>query len=158
GGIDSTPLISLLQQDFKLALVLVRLGAYAVGISQGEKLVACKVGTGLVHGRHRQGGSSAARFQRRRKNQADHFLDRVCEHAQEKLQPYVKDIDYLIYGGAHTTILSLQKVCSFLRRFEGRTLPSLLDIQKPNQAELESAVRLAWLCKITEWREDTVEI
>jgi hypothetical protein len=157
-GYDSAPLLSLLKRDFMLALVLVRLGAYAVGVAKSEKLIASKVGTGLVQGRHRQGGSSAARFQRRRENQADQFLDRVCGHVQDKFQPYVKRLDYLIYGGAHATILSLQKVCPFLRRFEDLTLPPLLDIQKPNQAELEAAVRSACSSKITEWREEMAEV
>ena len=36
-GYDVGPLRSLLQQEFRLALLLVRLGAYAIGVFQGEK-------------------------------------------------------------------------------------------------------------------------
>jgi len=52
------PLCSLLERDFRIALILVRLGAYAIGLCEGESLIASKVGTGLIHGRHKQGGSS----------------------------------------------------------------------------------------------------
>ena len=154
-GYDAGLLASMLKQEVTVALVLVRLGAYAVGVSRGEKLIASKVGTGLVHGRHRQGGSSAARFQRRRDDQIDHFLDRVCEHALEKIQPHANEVDYIVYGGAWTTILSLQKQCPFLRGFGDRALGPLLDIPKPNQATLESALERVWSCRITEWKEET---
>lgn len=153
-GYDTEPLISLLKHDFTIALVLVRLGSYAVGVSKGEKLIASKVGTGLVHGRHRQGGSSSARFQRRRENQIDHFLDRVCEKVLEKIQPHASAIDYFVYGGARTTILTLQKQCPFLSRFDDRTLPPLLEIPEPKQAVLESAIEQVWSSQISEWLEN----
>jgi len=95
-----------------------------VGVCQGEKLLLHDSGTGLIHGRHRQGGSSAARFQRRRKDQTHHFLERVSEHLQEQLEPYARTLDYFIFGGARVTILRLQKQCPFLAQFENRLLPA----------------------------------
>ena len=58
---------------------LVRLGGYGVGIFEGRDLRASKVGSRLVHGRHRAGGSSANRFARRRQNQARSALDAAAE-------------------------------------------------------------------------------
>jgi peptide subunit release factor 1 (eRF1) len=71
------PLDALLRQEFLIGLVLVRLGSYGIGVFQGEKLLSSKVGTGLVHARHRQGGSSSHRFERHRYKQMETFFTRV---------------------------------------------------------------------------------
>jgi len=155
-GYDVARLRSLLKRDFMVALILVRLGAYAIGLCQGESLIISKVGTGLVHGRHKKGGSSQQRFQRHREKQIEYFLDRVCGHAQERLEPQARTLDYIVYGGARTTILSLQKRCSFLRQFDTRILPPLLDIPEPRKAVLETAVGRVWSSNVIEWRNDDV--
>ena len=93
-GYETEPLLSLISKDYTIGIVLVRLGHFSVGVCQGEKLILHDSGTGLIHSRHRQGGSSAARFQRRRKDQTHHFLERVGEHLQEKLEPYARTLDY----------------------------------------------------------------
>ena len=150
-GCAVEPMRSLLKHDFRVALILVRLGSYAIGICHGESLVISKVGTGLVHGRHRKGGSSQHRFQRHRENQIEHFLDRVCCHIQERLDPQACSLDYVVYGGARTTILSLQKRCPLLRQFDSHTLPPLLDIPEPRKAVLETAVGRVWSSSVIEW-------
>ena len=152
-AIDVEPLCSMLESARIVALVLVRLGAFAIGVCRGEQLVTSKTGTGLVHGRHRKGGSSQRRFERRRENQAREFLERVCGHARQQLEPYATDLDYLIYGGAWTTIQSLKKQCPFLSQFEDRTLPPLLNIPRPRRAVLEKAVNDVWSSTITEWHD-----
>ena len=63
------PLLEALGEDHTVAALLVRLGGYAVGAFEGERLVASKVGSRFVKGRHRAGGSSANRFRRRREGQ-----------------------------------------------------------------------------------------
>ena len=152
--IDVEPLCSMLESTCTVALILVRLGAFVIGVCQGEQLVTSKTGTGLVHGRHRKGGSSQRRFERRRENQARDFLGRVCGHARQQLEPYAKDLDYLVYGGAWTTIQSLKKQCPFLKEYEDRTLPPLLSIPQPRRAVLEKAVTDVWSSTITEWYDD----
>jgi peptide subunit release factor 1 (eRF1) len=67
-GIDVSVLHELLSYDYLIGVVLVRLGAYAVGVAKGEKLLSSKVGTGNIHARHHKGGSSANRFRRHREN------------------------------------------------------------------------------------------
>jgi peptide subunit release factor 1 (eRF1) len=129
----------------------VRLGAYAVGLTHGERLVASKVGTGLVHSRHRQGGSSAQRFRRRREHQIDEFLSRVCERVQQHVGEDLKGADYVAYGGARTTIELLKKECPVLQRLEERELPPLLDIADPRQPVLEAAATRVWSSRIIEW-------
>jgi hypothetical protein len=150
------PLCSLLKRNFRVALILIRLGAYAIGLAEGESLVTSKVGTGLIHGRHKKGGSSQQRFRRHREKQTEYFLTRVCGHIQERFKPHAPTLDFVVYGGAQTTILLLQKQCPFLARLEGAILPPLLDIPEPRQAVLEKAVRRVWASSVIEWRDDEV--
>ncbi|MFA4837264.1 MAG: Vms1/Ankzf1 family peptidyl-tRNA hydrolase [Dehalococcoidia bacterium] len=153
GGYDVGPLRSLLERDLKIALVLVRLGDYAIGVFEGEKRLSSKVGTGLVHGRHRQGGSSSQRFERHREKQMEMFFTRVCAHAREHLEPHARQIDYLIYGGERYTLLSFRKQCRFLKIFDERTSESILDIRKPRQETLEGAIAEVWSSSLLEWIE-----
>ena len=154
GSIRTEGVRSLLNRDYFIALVLVRLGSYGIGVCRGEKLIARKVGTGLVHGRHRQGGSSAHRFERHRDKQIEYFMTRVCRHAREQIEPYLKSLDFIVYGGARTTVLTLQKQCDFLGKLDTPTLPPLFDIPDPRRSVLESALDRIWSSSIVEWRED----
>lgn len=153
-GLAVEPLHTLLKHNRMIALILVRLGAYAIGICDGENIVSSKVGTGLVHGRHKKGGSSQQRFQRHREKQIESFLSRVCRHAREKLEPPSSTLDYVVYGGAWTTIQLLQKQCAFLGQLDKPALPPLLDIPEPRQAVLATAVSRVWSSTVLEWRED----
>ena len=154
-GYDVEPLRSLLSHDFLIALVLVRLGAYSIGICRGTELIDSKTGTGLVHARHKKGGSSQARFARHREKQIEQFLIRVCGHAREHIEPHARSLDYLVYGGARTTILLLRKRCPFMNQFDDRILRMLLDIPDPRRAVLEKAVSTVWSTDVIEWREDS---
>lgn len=153
-SLDTERLRSLLSRDYLIGLVLVRLGSYAIGVYSGEKRISSKVGTGLVHGRHRQGGSSAHRFERHRDKQIEYFLTRVCQRSREQLEPHVKSLDYIVYGGARTTILLLQKQCPLLGKLETPALPPLLDIPEPRQAVLEMAIGRVWSSTVVELGED----
>lgn len=153
-SLETATLQSVLKKDYQIGVVLVRLGSYAIGFCRGDKLVSSKVGTGLIHGRHRQGGSSAHRFERHRDKQIESFLLRVCRHVREHLEPRVKYLDYIVYGGAHTTILTLQKYCPLLEKLEKPTLPPLLNIPEPRRAVLESAISRIWSSTVYNWTED----
>jgi hypothetical protein len=154
-GYDVEPLRSLLGHDFLVSLVLVRLGAYSIGICRGTELIDSKTGTGLVYARHKKGGSSQARFARHREKQIEQFLIRVCGHVRERVEPYTRSLDYLVYGGANTTILLLRKRCPFLNQFDDRILRMLLDIPDPRKPVLEKAVGTVWSTDVIEWREDS---
>jgi len=154
-GYDVEPLRSLLSHDFLIALVLVRLGAYSIGICRGTELIDSKTGTGLVHARHKKGGSSQARFARHREKQIEQFLIRVCGHVREHIEPHARSLDYLVYGGARTTILLLRKRCPFMNQFDDRILRMLLDIPDPRKAVLQKAVGTVWSTDVIEWCEDS---
>ncbi len=149
-SLDTEKLSAMLARDYLIALVLVRLGSYAVGVARGEKLSSSKVGTGLVHGRHRQGGSSAHRFERHRDKQIETFLNRIDGHVKEYIGPYVKSLDYVVYGGARDTIQLLIKYCPLLMKLATPALPPLLDIPDPRQAVLEKAVTRVYSSTVVE--------
>ena len=145
------PLHSLMHQEFLLGLVMVRLGEYGIGVFQGEKLLSSKVGTGLVHARHRQGGSSANRFRRHREKQMETFFTRVCQHAREQLEPYARQLNYVLYGGTRETILDFRKQCHFLHEFDTKTLERLLNIREPKQSGLVEGIQEAWSSRVIQW-------
>lgn len=152
-GYDVEPLRALLRRELSVALILLRLGAYAVGVFQGEKLMSSKVGTGLVHSRHKKGGSSAHRFERHREKQIEYFFTRVCNHVEERLEPYLQQLDYVIYGGERHTLLSFRKQCHFLQQLDERTLGTLLNVREPKQAALEAAITQVWSSEVIQWEE-----
>ena len=153
-GLDTSELESILTKDHTIGVVLVRLGAYGVGVCRGEKLLSSKVGTGNIHSRHKKGGSSAHRFERHRDKQTEYFLTRVCQHAREHLEPHTKTLDYLVYGGARETIRELQKQCDFLGRLKTPTLPPILDIPDPRQRVLQNTIRRVWSSTVYEYSEE----
>ena len=79
------PLLAAIAEDHVVAALLVRLGGYAAGVFEGERLVASKVGTRFVKNRHKKGGSSANRFRRRREEQARVLVDAAAEGAAAAL-------------------------------------------------------------------------
>ncbi|MDD4860257.1 MAG: Vms1/Ankzf1 family peptidyl-tRNA hydrolase [Dehalococcoidales bacterium] len=153
-GGDIASLCAQLTPERTIGVVLIRLGAYAIGLCHGEDIVNSKVGTGLVHGRHRQGGSSSHRFVRHREKQIEYFLTRVCGHTREILEPGARDTEYLVYGGSNTAILLLQKQCHFLEQFRGRELSPLLTLHEPRRATLSEAIGRIWSSRVIEWREE----
>jgi Actinobacteria/chloroflexi VLRF1 release factor len=97
--VELGPLFSALAEERVVAAVLVRLGGYAIGVFEGERLVASKVGSRFVKGRHKKGGSSSNRFRRRRDEQERALLDAAAETAEQVLGPYRERIEYLALGG-----------------------------------------------------------
>jgi len=152
-GFEPGPLKSMLEKDWKLGLIMVRLGQWAIGIFEGEKLLGGQAGTGLVHARHHKGGSSANRFARHREKQMEYFFTRIEGHARELLEPRIKEFDYFLYGGARDTLLRMQKQCHFFKSLEGRVLNRLLSVREPKRSAFEQAVAQAYACEIYEFKQ-----
>jgi len=151
-GYDVEPLRSLLQREFMVGLILLRLGSYAIGVFRGEKLLSSKVGTGHIHSRHRKGGSSQRRFERGREKQIEYFFDRVCAHVRERVEPYLGQLDYVVYGGERYTLLAFRKQCEFLGAIDDRTLRSSVNVREPRQATLEAAIGEVWSSEVIQWQ------
>jgi len=152
-GFEPGPLRSMLEKDWKLGLVLVRLGRYSIGVFEGSRLLAGTAGTGLVHARHRKGGSSARRFERHRDKQMEYFFTRIEGHAREILGPHLGGIDYIIYGGTRDTLLKMWKQCAFFQTLRSKMINRLIPLREPRRATFEDALGQAYMCAVYEVTE-----
>jgi peptide subunit release factor 1 (eRF1) len=98
-GFDPIPLLEHVARERVVGVLLVRLGGHAAGVFEGARLVDSKVGSRLVHGRHRKGGSSSGRFARRREGQARAALDQAADVAARVLVPRAGSLDAVVLGG-----------------------------------------------------------
>ena len=102
--VETGPLLAALVEDYTVAALLVRLGGYAFGVFDGERLVASKVGARFVKGRHRTGGSSANRFRRRREGQERELVDEAAEEAARLLDSRRAQIERVALGGDRAAV------------------------------------------------------
>ena len=133
-SVELAPLFEELAREHVVAALLVRLGGYAVGLFEGERLVASKVGTRFVKGRHKKGGSSANRFRRRREEQERALVDDAAETAARVLEPYRDRIEHLALGGDRA---AATRVLERLPWLAEKALPRFFTVPDPRQRELE---------------------
>lgn len=131
------PLLEEIAEDHRVGALLVRLGGYAVGIFEGERLTASKVGQRLVHGRHRAGGSSANRFRRRREEQARAALLEAADVAARILVPERERLEAVALGGDRTAIRRLLELRPELDWLEKLALGRFFAVPEPRKAVLE---------------------
>lgn len=134
---DTAPLFSLLEAEYTIGVVLLRLGRFAVAVYQGGQLVASRTDTRYVKGRHRAGGSSQRRFERIREGQIQRLYDRTCQAVQEQFAPYARELDYLLLGGERFTLDGFLKACPYLQQFHDIMLARRLIIREPKRDTLE---------------------
>ncbi len=146
--VHATPLLAALERDRLVGVVLVRLGGFAVGVFDGERLLAAKVGTRNVHGRHRAGGSSANRFRRRREGQARELVQAAAGHAARVLEPYADRLDALALGGDRFAIRDTLAARRDLGRLAERALPRFLTVPDPRRAVLERAIHDVYAAEV----------
>ena len=147
-GPHAAPLRALLRREYRLGVVLLRLGGYAVGVFHGDRLVLSKTGTRYVKGRHRAGGSSARRFERIREKQVRELLDEACQVVRTRLEPVEGELDYVLTGGERHTLQAFLKRCPYLERLGPRLLRRVLDVPEPRQEVLEQAPALIWTSRV----------
>jgi Actinobacteria/chloroflexi VLRF1 release factor len=135
--VELGPLFEALAADHLVAALLVRLGGYAVGVLDGERLVASKVGSRFVKGRHKKGGSSAGRFSRRRDEQARALIAEAAEVAVRVLDPWRDRIEFVALGGDRSAVDQVLEASSGLAWLAERTLPRFFTVREPRLRELE---------------------
>ena len=152
-GADLAPLIELLDRDYVVGVVLLRLRRYAIGVLRGEKLVATKTRSRYVKNRHRAGGTSQRRFERSRERTVRELFDKTCEVLGEVFEPYKDDLDYVLMGGERQTLLGLQDRCRALQDMRDRTLARRLHVEQPNQTALENIAFEVWKSRVVAFEE-----
>jgi peptide subunit release factor 1 (eRF1) len=134
-GFDASPLLDHVRRKRTVGVLLVRLGGHAAGVFEGDRLVDSKVGSRLVHGRHRKGGSSSGRFARRREGQARAALEQAADVAARVLLG--RPLDAVVLGGdrrALDTVLADQRLAP-LREL---AVDRVLDVPDPRLAVLRA--------------------
>jgi Actinobacteria/chloroflexi VLRF1 release factor len=149
-GFDPAPLLAHVERDRTVGVVLVRLGGHAVGIFEGGTLRASKVGSRLVHGRHRAGGSSANRFRRRRDNQARAALEAAADTAVALLAEPARAgvLDAVVRGGDRR---ALEEVFADPRLAAvGRlAVERVLEVPEPRRKVLDATPQLFRATRVT---------
>jgi hypothetical protein len=135
--VEVGPLLEALAKDHTVAALLVRLGGYAVGVFEGERLVASRVGSRFVKGRHRTGGSSANRFRRRREGQERELIDEAADHAARLLNPWRDRIERVALGGDRTAVRRVLAVRAELGWLEPLALARFFAVREPRLRVLE---------------------
>src|SRR5213078_2415934 len=149
-SLELGPLFEALDADHVVAALLVRLGGYAVGVFEGERLVASKVGTRFVKGRHKKGGSSANRFRRRREQQARELVEAAAETAVNVLEPYRDRVEFVAFGGDRRAVDEVLATEPRLAWLAERALPRFFTTRDPRQRELERLPYELYAAEMTE--------
>src|SRR5712691_1112733 len=131
------PLLEALADDHIVAALLVRLGGYAIGVFDGERLVASKVGSRFVKNRHKKGGSSANRFRRRREEQARALIGEAAETAVLVLEPWRDRVEFVAFGGDLGAITRVLETSPDLGWLSPRSITRFFTVPDPRRRVLE---------------------
>ena len=131
------PLFEAMAGDHIVAALLVRLGGYAVGVFDGERLVASKVGSRFVKNRHKKGGPSANRFRRRREEQARTLIDEAAEAAVRVLEPWRDRVEFVALGGDRAAISEVLEANPELGWLSERATQRFFTVPEPRRRVLE---------------------
>jgi hypothetical protein len=144
------PLLDALEADHAVAALLVRLGGYAVGVFEGERLVASKVGARFVKGRHKKGGSSSGRFRRRREEQERDLIEAAAAEAGRVLEPWRARVDRVALGGDRTAVTRVLAARADLGWLEPKSLERFFDVPDPRRRVLETLPYQLYAAKVVE--------
>ena len=148
GGFVASPLIRLLETDYLIGVILLRLGRYAVAVLKGQRLVATKTAGRYMKNRHRAGGQSQRRFERSRERLIRELYDKTCETARDVFAPYAKSMDYILLGGENSTLSGFTDRCGLMRALQPNILSRRLAVDRPDKKTLENIAFEAWKSRV----------
>lgn len=135
----------------QVGVLLVRLGGWAAGVFDGERLTSSKVDSRQVQGRTAAGGWSQQRFARRRAGQARVALADAISVAERVLLPVAATLDGVVIGGDRTALRTVLAADS-LAPLQPLIASRVLDVPDPRLRVLEGTppqFRAVWI-RITE--------
>ena len=130
-------LLAHVKRDRVVAVLLVRLGGHAAGVFSGRRLVDSKVDSRFVKGRHKKGGSSQRRFERRRGEQARMALEQAADTAARVLLPHRRDLEALVLGGDRSALQAVMEDAR-LRPLRALIAEPVLEVPEPRLKVLEA--------------------
>lgn len=151
-SIAPEPLLAALAADHVVAALLVRLGGFAVGVFNGERLLASKVGTRFVKGRHKKGGSSANRFRRRREGQERELVDEAAAEAARVLGPWQARVDHVALGGDRDAVRRVLAGRGELGWLEPLALERFFTVPDPRRRVLDELPYQLYAARVVEER------
>ncbi len=154
-GFEPGPLLGMLDTEYFVGIVLLRLGRYAVGVLQGDKLIASKSGSRYVKNRHRKGGSSAGRFARSRERLVRELYDKCCEVTRSVFAAHEGSIGHVLLGGERHTLNGFRKRCGYVADFGEALLERVLEVDRPGQRALEGIGGQVWRSRIVTLERQT---
>ena len=144
------PLLDALNVEPRVAVLLVRMGGYAVGVFEGERLVASKVGTRFVKGRHKKGGSSSNRFRRRRGEQERELVDAAASEAARVLESWRGRVEHVALGGDRSAVTRVLESRADLAWLQPLALERFFDVPEPRLRVLEALPYQLYAAKVVE--------
>ena len=134
---DPSPIMEVLEAEYTVGVVLLRLGRFSVAVYRGETLLSSKTDARYVKGRHHAGGTSQKRFERIREGQIRRIYDKACRAVNDQLIPFAGKLDYILLGGERFTIDGFLKRCPTLEALGATILSRRLNIRDPKRETLE---------------------
>ena len=150
---DTGPLLDLLETEYTIGVILLRLGRFSVAVFQGQLLLTAKTDARYVKGRHAAGGTSQKRYQRIREGQVRRLYDKTCAAAQTQFGSIDRDVEFILLGGDRFTLEGFLKVCPYLERQRDKILTRRLNIRDPKRDTLEEVAGMLAECRVypMEW-------
>jgi hypothetical protein len=146
-AVDLPDFVAAAARPRRLGILLARRGAVAVGLAEGNRLIASKVDTHYVQGRTAAGGWSQQRFARRRANQARASADDAGDLAARLLLPAAGSLAAVVAGGDRRTVDAIL-ADKRLAPLAALRADRLLDVPEPRHAVLVTAVAAARAVRI----------
>ena len=134
---DPAILLDMLDKEYTVGVVLLRLGRFSVAVYRGEHLQASKTDARYVKGRHAAGGTSQKRFERIRQGQMRLIFEKTCRAVHDQFAPFAGQLDYLLLGGERFTLNGLLKSCPELESLRPITLARRLNVRDPKRDTLD---------------------
>jgi hypothetical protein len=147
-GFDAGPLRELLTRERALAVILVRLGGYSLGVYRGGRFVQTKTGGRFVKNRHRKGGQSQRRFERIREGQVREHFDAIHEAIHTRLEPTAGELDAVVLGGDRRTVADLLKRAPLPPALAAKLAPRVIDTPEPRLEVLEHSPAAIWSSRV----------
>ena len=143
------PLAELMQRRRVVAVFLLRLGGFSVGVLRDGYVVDSKTDRRFVKNRHRAGGQSQRRFERIREKQVHELFAKACSEAHAKLEPYQDEVEHVFLGGDRRTLQAFRKECAYFDGFGDRLRRRVLPVAgDPRRASLDTISREVWASDI----------